>query len=63
MKSDHITTAFDLAGFILLAVAVGMALWLLWPPAAPAGGAVVLLGASWFIDHRSTQADSEGGDS
>lgn len=59
MNPDHVTTVFDLAGFLLLAVAVGMALWLLWPPAGPAGGAAVLLAASWFIDHRGRKADAE----
>lgn len=64
MKPQHVTTAFDLIGFVLLAVALGMAFWLLWPPAGPAAAAIALLCASWFIDQRATKADdAEGEDS
>lgn len=63
MKPQHVTTAFDLVGFVLLAVAAGMGFWLLWPPAGPAAAAGALLFASWFIDHRATKADAEGDDS
>lgn len=59
MKPDRITTAFDLAAFLLLAVGVAMALWLLWPPLAALGAAVVLLAASWLIDRRARTVEGE----
>lgn len=59
MKPDRITTVFDLVAFLLLAVGVGMALWLLWPPLAAVGAAGVLLGASWLIDHRVESVEGE----
>lgn len=63
MKPEHVTTAFDLIGFVLIAVAAGMGFWLLWPPAGPAAAAGALLCASWFIDRRAAKADEEGDNS
>lgn len=59
MKPERVTTVLDLVAFVLIAVGVAMALWLLWPPLAPVGGAAVLLAASWLIDRRVDAVESE----
>lgn len=65
MSRDRVTTALDLASFLLLAVGIGMALWIVWPPAGPIAAALVLLAASWLIDRRAdvTTTEKEGGTS
>lgn len=59
MKPERVTTVLDLVAFVLLAVGAAMALWLLWPPLGPVGGAAVLLGASWLVDRRVEAVESE----
>lgn len=59
MKPERITTVLDLAAFLLIAVFAAMALWVVWPPLAAAGAAMVLLGASWLIDRRVEAVEGE----
>lgn len=55
MRTEFITTAFELVGLVLLAVAVGMALWLLAPAAGVAGAALVLLAEAALVELRRTR--------
>lgn len=56
---DVITAALELVAIALLALATGMALWVVFPPAGLAAGAVVLLGAAWLIDRSAAPRDEE----
>ena len=65
MSPDRVTTVLDLAAIVLLAAGIGLALWMVWPPAGLVCAALVLIAASWFIDRRidSVTAGKEGDDS
>lgn len=46
---ELITTAFEVIGLALVAVALGMAAWALWPPLGVAVSGVALVGESWLL--------------